>query len=297
MLVRRDPRSTPAVAAVAGRFGRDLGACLRQVGRTVERARARGAELVVFPEAALGGYLFETRLPALRPPVAPPPTLDLQGEEIARLVSVAGHTVVCVGYTEAAPDGLYSSAVCLSGEGILGHHRKVHLPPGERGSFSAGEGFAAFDTPLGRMGMLICYDKVFPEAARALALDGAGIIASLSAWAACRTQPTTLTRRDREVRHFNLLDQVRALENQVIWVSANQSGRLGSLRFPGHAKVVDPDGRVLSTTGSRAGMALARVDAVGAVDAARSKLSHLAGRRPRAYGRPLTASFPTAAGL
>ena len=295
MLGRRDLRRTPAVAAVAGRFGRDVGGCVRQIGRTVERARARGAELVVFPESALGGYLFETRLPALRPPVAPPPTLDLHGEEIAGLVRVAGPTVVCVGYTEAGPDGLYSSAVCLSGDGVLGHHRKVHLPRGERASFTAGEGFAAFDTPLGRIGMLICYDKVCPEAARALALDGAGIIASLSAWPTCRTQPASWTRRDREVRRFNLLDQARALENQVVWVSANQSGRLGSLRFPGHAKVVDPDGRVLSTTGSRAGMALARVDAVGAVDAARSELSHLADRRPRAYGRPLSAGSPSAA--
>ena len=270
---------------------------MARVERSVERARAKGAELVVFPESTLGGYLFETGFPALRAPVGPPPALDPHGEEIARLVRMAGPTVVCVGYTEAGPGGLYSSAVCLSGDGVLGHHRKVHLPPGERASFCAGEGFAAFDTPLGRMGMLICYDKVFPESARALALDGAGIIASLSAWPACRTAPASWTHRDREVRNFNLLDQVRALENQVVWVSANQSGRLGSLRFPGHAKVVDPDGRVLSTTGSRAGMALARVDALGAVDVARSKFSHLADRRPQAYGPPLPAGLPAAASI
>jgi predicted amidohydrolase len=134
------------------------------------------------------------------------------------------------------------------------------------------------------MGMLICYDKLFPEAARELALDGAGIIASLAAWPTCRTQPAAWTRRDREVRHFNLLDQARALENQVVWVSANQVGRLGRLRFPGHAKVVHPDGRVLSQTGSRPGTALARVDPRGAVNAARRELSHLADRRPHAYG-------------
>lgn len=295
MLGRRDSRRTPAVAAVAARFGRDLGACTRQIVHAVARARARGVELVVFPESALGGYLFETGVPALRPPVGPPPAVNLAGEEMARIAAAAGPVVVCVGYTEEGPAGLYSSAVCLSGDGVLGHHRKVHLPPGERGSFTAGEGFGAFDTPVGRMGMLICYDKVFPEAARALALDGAGIIASLSAWPACRTEPASWTRRDREVRHFNLLDQARALENQVIWVSANQRGRLGRLRFPGHAKVVDPAGRIVSTTGSRAGMALARLDAFGVVDAARSELSHLEDRRPQAYGRPLAAALPTAA--
>jgi N-carbamoylputrescine amidase len=276
----------PKVAAVAGRFGRELGACLEQIGRTVERARARGAGLVVFPEASLGGYLFETRLPTLRPPVAPPPALDPHGEEIARLIRIAGPTVVCVGYTEIGAGGLYSSAVCVSGDGVLGRHRKVHVPPGERAAFNAGGGFAAFDTPLGRMGMLICYDKAFPEAARELTLDGAEIIASLAAWPVCRKRPASWTWRDREVRHFNLLDQVRALENQVVWVSANQSGRLGRLRFPGQAKVVDPDGRVLATTGSRAGTAVASVDPRGAVDAARGEGSRLADRRPYAYGLP-----------
>jgi predicted amidohydrolase len=292
MIGRRRVRRLPAVAAVAGRFGRDLEACLRQVERCVERARGRGADLVVFPECTLGGYLFETRMPLLRPAVAPPPALQPDGEQIARLVRAAGPTVVCVGYTESAAEGPYSSAVCVSGDGVLGHHRKVHLPQGERAAFGAGEGFAAFDTPLGRIGMLICYDKVFPEAARDLALDGARIIASLSAWPTCRTQPATWTRHDREVRHFNLLDQARALENQVVWVSANQSGRLGALRFPGQAKVVDPDGRVLSQTGSRAGMALARVDPRGAVDHARREFSHLADRRPYAYGlgSPATAT-------
>ncbi len=274
----------PSVAAVAGCFGRDVEACLQQVERSIRRARGRGAELVVFPESTVGGYLFETRLPVVRPPVAPPPAFKPDGEEIARLVRAAGPTVVCVGYTEAGEGGPYSSAVCLSGDGVLGHHRKVHLPEAERATFTPGRGFAAFDTPVGRMGMLICYDKIFPESARDLALDGAEIIASLAAWPTCRKQPSAWTRRDREVRNFNMLDQARALENQVVWVSANQSGRLGRLRFPGQAKVVDPEGRVLAHTGSRPGIAIARVDLRGAVDAARSELSHLADRRPYAYG-------------
>ena len=273
----------PAVAAVAGEFGRDLDRCLERMAKTVEHARARGAQLVVFPESALGGYLWEAHVPGAPPAVAPPPRLHRGGEEIARLARIAGPTIVCAGYTEAGAAGTHSSAVCVNGDGVLGHHRKVHLPPGEREVHVPGEGFAAFDTPLGRMGMLICYDKVFPEAARDLSLGGAGIIASLAAWPACRLHPTSLTRRDRQVRHFNLLDRARALENQVVWVSANQSGRFGRLRFPGQAKVVDPDGRVLVSTGPRPGLALARVDALGAVDAARGRLSHLGDRRPRSY--------------
>ena len=273
----------PAVAAVSARFGRDLGACLAHIERTVMQARSRGAQLVVFPEATLGGYLFENRLPVRRTPVPAPPALRRDGEEIAALAAIAGPTVLCVGYTEAAPGGLYSSAVCVTGDGILGHQRKVHVPAAERDVYSPGSGFAAFDTPLGRMGMLICYDKVFPEAARELALDGASTIASLAAWPVCRRNPASRMRRDRQVRHFNLLDQVRAFENQVVWVSANQSGTFGRLRFPGQAKVVDPDGCVLSTTGARSGLALARLDPHGAVAGVRRELSHLADRRPYAY--------------
>jgi N-carbamoylputrescine amidase len=278
---RHNPR--PAVAAVAAYCGRDVEQGLRRIAVIVERARARGAELVVLPESALGGYIYEPPFPGMPPPVAAPPALDPAGPEIARLAQIAGPTIVCAGYTEAGPGAPWSSAVCVNGDGVLGRHRKVHLPPGERGVFAPGEGFAAFDTPLGRIGMILCYDKIFPEAARALSLDGAGIVAALSAWPVCRLRPSTRMAHDRQVRHFDLLDQVRALENQVVWVSANQSGRLGRLRFPGRAKVVDPDGRVLASTGGRAGIALARIDAPAAIGAARREISHLGDRRPASY--------------
>ena len=283
MSSRRPRRTPPAVMAVAARFGRDVELCLAQVAKIVAGARERGASLVVLPESALGGYLYEPHVAGAPAPCAPPPALRRDGEELARLARLAGDVVVCAGYTEDAPGGPYSSAVCVSGDGVLGHHRKVHLPPGERGAFGAGSGFAAFDTPIGRIGMLLCYDKTFPEAARQLALDGAGLIASLSAWPVCRVDPATWTRRDLQVRHFNLLDQARALENQVVWVSSNQVGRFGRLRFAGQAKVVDPRGRVLARTGFRAGTALARVDAPGVVAAARGRLSYLDDRRPLAY--------------
>src|SRR5437764_2931123 len=146
----------------------------------------------------------------------------LDGPELARIQQIAGPTVVCAGFTE---EGGYSSAVCVTGAGVLGHHRKVHLPPSERDAFRPGDGFAAFDTPLGRVGMLICYDKVFPEAARTLALDGAEIVASLSAWPVCRFAPAGRLAQDRQTRQFNLLDQARAMENQVVWVSSNVAGR------------------------------------------------------------------------
>jgi predicted amidohydrolase len=271
--------SAPAVAAVSGWFPLDIELSLRRIERTVREARARGAQLIVFPEAALGGYPCEGTNPFARPT-----TLSRDADLFERLGRAAGPAVVCVGYAEAAPGGPFSSAVCISGDGILGHHRKVHLPPSERVTFRPGDGFAAFDTPVGRMGMLICYDKVFPEAARELALDGAQIVASLAAWPVCRLRPAAVIRHDPQVRQFNVLDVARAVENQVVWVSANHHGSLGRLRFPGQAKVVDPDGRVLAATGGRAGVALATVDSRAAVQCAREAFFHLGDRVAGAYG-------------
>lgn len=283
MLGRRHAAGAPAVAAVAGSFGRDLDTCFARIEAAVARARRRGAKLVVFPEAALGGYLWEAYLPAGPVPVAKPPALARDGEEIARLAGIAGDTVLCVGYTEAGERGVHSSAVCVSGDGVLGHQRKVHLPAGERDFFTPGESFAAFDTPVGRVGMLICYDKVFPEAARDLSLDGAEIVASLAAWPVCRSKPAAFACRDRQVRQFNLLDRARAVENQVVWVSANHTGRFGRLRFGGQSKVVSPDGTILASTGARSGVAVAQVDALDAVAAARGQFHHLGDRQPGAY--------------
>lgn len=272
------------IAAVSAGFPRDLERGLVQIERTTARLRERGARLIVFPEAALGGYLYAPR-PGDRVAFTPaPPILPPDSDVFARLMRAAGPAVVCVGYTEDAPGGPYSSAVCLSGDGgILGRHRKVHVPPSERGVIAPGDDFAAFDTPLGRMGMLLCYDKVFPEAARRLAVEGAKTILCPAAWPVCRRAPARLIRNDRQVHHFNALDVARAIENQVVWVAANHHGPFGRLRFPGQSKVVDPEGRVLATTGARAGVAIARIDPAPSVQRSRSELSHLGDRIPDAY--------------
>ena len=228
-------------------------------------------------------------------PICHPPC-DRDGPEIAALIEIAGETVVCAGYTEAGPEGRrYNAAVCVSGDGVLGHHRKVHLPPGERFAYTAGDRFAAFDTPVGRIGMLICYDKLFPEAARALALDGAQIVACLAAWPVSRLHPARRIAQDRQTAHFNVTDVARAIENQVVWVSANQTGRVGPLRFLGNAKIVDPDGVVLASTGASAGIAVAQVDAAAAVRESRLGIDHIADRVPTAYADAASVPLPLSA--
>ena len=247
------------IAAAATPFVAGVDASLALIARIVRSARA---DLVVLPEGVLGGYLAGHEL-------------DIDGPEIARLCEIASDTVVCAGFTEC---GSYSSAVCVSGDGVLGHQRKVHIPPSEVGVFNPGDGFAAFDTPIGRVGMLVCYDKVFPEAARTLALDGAEVIASLAAWPLCRVAPARRVGADTQTRQFNLLDEVRPIENQVVWASSNLAGWVGRLRFPGQAKVVDPTGRVLARTRGRASTAVARVTVGDALASARTTIDHLGDR-------------------
>ena len=271
----------PVIAAVAAPFGRDIDDGLARIGRILERARAAGAQLVVLPESALGGYLKEGEAaPEL------PPALDPDAPEIAALARLAGDTVVCAGYTERDGAHLYSSAVCVTGDGVLGRQRKVHLPPGERFALRAGDGFAAFDTPAGRLGMLLCYDKLFPEAVRALALDGAQIACCLAAWPVDRHAPARRIRDGRQTRHFAVVDQARAVENQVFFASANQTGAWGGRNFLGGARVVDPDGVVLARTHARPGIAVARAD-LEELGRSRAAIDHLSDRRPDAYGDPL----------
>jgi N-carbamoylputrescine amidase len=272
------------MAAVAAPFDRDLEADFARIRVLVDRARTAGVRLLALPEACLGGYLSD-----LDGGAEGPPALDPAGPEIGRLAALAGDLVVCAGYCEADGDLRYNSVVCVSGDGVLGHHRKVHQPLRENASYAAGNGFAAFDTPVGRLGMMICYDKAFPESARALALDGAQIGVCVSAWPASRTNPAPDLADDRWTRRFDLFDRARALENQMVWLSANQSGTFGSLRFVASAKVVEPGGDVLATTGVREGMAIAELDVAQTLEAARRAMGHLRDRRPDAYAPPTVA--------
>jgi N-carbamoylputrescine amidase len=272
--------TTLTVAAVAANFGRDLEDAFARIKVLLDDARSQGASLVVLPEATLGGYLANLDGNA---DVSLPPALRVDGPEVKRLSQLAGDLVVTAGMCEADGATRYNTAVAVNGDGVLGVHRKVHQPLGEGASYDAGGTFEAFDSPVGRIGMMICYDKAFPEAARSLAIDGADIVCCMSAWPAARTNPTPDLADDRWTRRFDLFDRARALENQVLWVSSNQSGTFGSLRFVASAKVVDTGGDVLATTGMTSGIAYATVDLAQMLDSARAGMFHLRDRRPDAY--------------
>ena len=268
------------IAAVAAPFSRDLEICLAEIERILDDARARGADLVVLPEAALGGYVESLH----DVDIDPPPALDPDGPELRRVAQAAGELVVCVGFCEDGGDGArHNSAACVSGDGLLGLHRKVHLPLQEDRFTTPGEHLCAFDTPVGRIGMLICYDKAFPEAARTLALDGAQVLAFLSAWPCSVTNAAPRLVDDRQWRRSELWDRARAAENSIIVASANQTGTFGSLRFVGGARVVEPGGDVVAWTGPESGFALAHFDVDAVLERARRALSPIRDLRPDLY--------------
>lgn len=280
------------VAAVAANFSRDLEQNYATIEHFVAEAKRAGVDFLVFPEAAIGGYLSslgnhgDTIKNTTR---SLPPAITLDGPEIQRVQAIVGDMVIAIGFCELADDGetRYNAAAVLDGTHIYGSYRKVHQPLGENMSYSSGTRYGVFDTPVGRVGLQICYDKAFPEAARLMALDGAEIIASLSAWPAARTATAENLQEDRWTYRFNLFDAARALDNQVFWIASNQSGTFGSLRYVANAKVVDPGGNVLATTLLSEGMAVADIDIAETFTTMRGGMFHLRDRRPDVYG-PLT---------
>ncbi|WP_123547145.1 carbon-nitrogen hydrolase family protein [Frigoribacterium sp. PhB107] len=281
------------MAAVAAHFGRDVGRTLAKLPGMVEQARARGVDLLVLPDATVGGYLLDLVHPggaSSGPDDADallPPAVEIDGPEVQAVADLAGDMTVCFGVTERALEGgedvRYNSAVCVQGGRVLGSHRKVHLPLGESEVYRAGTGFAPVDTPVGRLGMMIDFDKTFPESSRTLALADAELLVCLSAWPASVTDRSDRLRNDRQAHLFDLYDCARAAENQLWLVSSNQTGVLGGLRFLGQAKVVDPAGEIVAKTWAKGGLAVATADVAADAARARRTMDHLRQRVPAAY--------------
>jgi N-carbamoylputrescine amidase len=288
--------SEVTIAAANAPFGRDMEACMETIKSVIAEARREGVNLLVLPEAALGGYV-ET----LHGDAEPPPTLHADGPELARVMELAGDMVVCVGFCEdggdtpSGPQGgvRYNAAACVTGTGLLGLYRKTHLPLDENRFTTVGDELAAFDTPLGRIAMIICYDKAFPEAARTLALDGAQVLCIMSAWPCSATDAAEELTDDRQWRRSELWDRARAAENSFIVASANQTGSFGKLRFLGGARIVGPAGDALAQCDppTEPGLAITTLDVEATLDKARQKLSPVRDLRPDLYATPTPIPF------
>ncbi|WBU38537.1 nitrilase-related carbon-nitrogen hydrolase [Homoserinibacter sp. YIM 151385] len=155
-----------------------LDANLATIERAVMDAAAAGAALIVLPELATSGYSLAS------PDEARAAALHGEDERLAALGrDLPDGAVAVIGFAELAEDSLANSAAVLTADGVLGVYRKVHLWGDEPDLWMPGAAAApVLETPVGRLGVAICYDNEFPEVPRALALQGAEVLALPSNW-------------------------------------------------------------------------------------------------------------------
>lgn len=207
---------------------------LREIKKTVAKAKKRGAELVVFPELSLTGYVVRDEVYELAERIPGPSTDTI--EDIAKkndIYVVFGMPEIS-DKTEAT---LHNSAVLVGPEGLIGKYHKMYLPTHsifeEKRYFRPGYQTAVFDTELGKLGFIICYDIYFPEVTRLTRLKGAQLIICISASPGIRRT------------FFEALTVARAIENTAFLAFVNLAGIEDGLQFWGGSRLVGPNGRVL----------------------------------------------------
>lgn len=227
----------------------------------IEQAAAAGVRLLVFPEASLAGFLFyldhrfdpeESAYHWANAETVPGPSTDI----IARHAE-AYDMYVIFGLLERldypATPVLYNSAVLVSPDGFSGAYHKVHQPSEELRLYRPGREWPVFTTSLGRIGIQICYDQCFPEAARELTLRGADVLAIPNAW------PKSDQASDDR---YDFYGRARAAENTRWVIQSNQVGPSdrGAFEYLGGSRIIDPSGMVVAETApGEEGLAVAEI--------------------------------------
>lgn len=243
----------------------------------LRQAADGGCDLVVFPECALSGYMFEDRASAAAAAVV------ARGPELSRLLKTCSslqlHCVV--GLLEERAGLLYNTSRLIGPEGVIGSYDKTHIPQLGLDRFvEPGQGpYEVHDTTLGRIGLQICYDWRFPEVTRTLALKGAELV----------VMPTCSPVSSRQLADH--LPRTRAVENAVFFALANRVGVEGPATFLGHSQVVAPDGERLVMGGEKPTLLVCDIDPAQARAKCRDqgdglyRLDIINERRPDLYGR------------
>ena len=213
----------------------DKKANLHKIEEFTVKAEEQKADLVIFPELALTGYVVRDQIYELAEQI-PGPTTDIV-EELAR--KTGRHIVFGMpelsGKTRAT---IFNTAVLVGPSGLIGKYRKMYLPTHsvfeEKRYFRPGYDPVTFTTKLGKIGICICYDIFFPEVYRLTRLKGAELIVTISASPAVRRS------------YFEILTAARALENTVFLAYVNLVGVEEGLQFWGGSRLVNPTGDVVA---------------------------------------------------
>lgn len=194
--------------------------------------KARDADLVVLPELANTGYNFESREEAL---LLSETTNESVFLDFIKESCLQYNFTVATGFSEKEGIELYNSAILMNGNGIVGIYRKLHLFMNEKNIFEKGnKGLPVFIVDGVKIGMLVCFDWMFPEVWRKLALQGADII----------LHPSNLV-----LPYAQSVIPSYALVNRVFIVTANRIGSEKDLLFTGQSIITNPKGEVLAKAG------------------------------------------------
>lgn len=271
---------------------------LKRMVDFIEKASREGAQLVVFPELSDSGYI---KWPTRRNELTHVETFlkvvnQIPGESTEVLGEAAKKYSVYVisGLAEADPNitgRLYNSCVLIDPEGrIVGVQRKLTTPMAEVFYFCKGNELNIYETELGKIGMLICYDNLYPEPARVLTLKGMEILAM--AWNAAHPNPPTIS-PELEIptgylpRTIAETPIVRAMENVIFVISANRVGhdQFSGGRFLGNSVIAAPWGEPLAEAGLDEEKVITADIRLSLLPLTRSSRTILRDRRPELFGK------------
>ena len=200
----------------------------------IRAAQAQGANVVVLPELADSGYVFAdaAELARLAQPIP-------GGESATRLIALARELQVYIvsGLAERDGDRFYNAAIICGPQGYIGTYRKLHLWDEENRFFQKGDlGLPVFDTPIGKIGVAICYDGWFPETFRQLTLKGAELVCVPTNW-------VPMPGNDRQAETMaHVLHKAGAHSNGIFIACADRVGIERGQPFLGRSFIVGPEG-------------------------------------------------------
>jgi predicted amidohydrolase len=208
---------------------------LQKIEELTLKAKQQGADLAIFPEMSLTGYVLHDQVYEQAEPILGPSI-----QKIEALTKKTGMHIIfgMPELSEKAKATIYNTAVLVGPKGLIGKYRKMYLPTHsvfeEKRYFRSGYEPAAFQTDLGNIGLTICYDVFFPEVFRLPRLMGAQLIVCISASPAVRKG------------YFEVLTTARAIENTTFLAYVNLAGVEEGLQFWGGSRLVSPTGDVLA---------------------------------------------------
>ena len=289
---RKNSHRRVTVGLVQMRVGEDIGQNLARAVDAAAAAAKKGAAIVCLEELFRSRY-FPQSEDAENFKLAetiPGPTTDA----LCRLAKKKRIVIVSSLFEQRSAGIYHNTAVVHGADGsILGKYRKMHIPddPGfyEKFYFTPGDlGFLSFDAGAARIGVLICWDQWFPEAARLTALSGAEIVFYPTAIGWLPTEPPNVARAQRAA--WEMVQRGHAVANGIYVAVANRVGREGKLKFWGGSFVAGPSGEVVARAGTeREAILIARCD-LDKIAEARQSWPFLRDRRIDAYGG-LTSRF------